>query len=138
MSKTENETKQGHNKEDRIKELSAKYADCDRKSAELNDERTAIRNEIKDLGEDSKAFQDNIARLKKDRRKKQGYDESFEFIRGIVGQISQDDLFGWMDDRDAKKQAERDAKSKAREAQKAKDDTFKPAPERKPKQPKAA
>lgn len=130
MQPNENNTpKKSHNVDDEMKEIIAKYVDCDRRSAEINDERAELRDRVKELGHDPKALQDNVARLKKDRRKKQGYDESHEFIRGIVGTFTQGELLGWMDEREIQKQ-------KARDERNAKADSFKPAPERKPKEGK--
>lgn len=126
----------GHNTgpiKDQIKDYVSKYVSCDEKSAALNDERTEIRAKVEELGLDTKAFQDAVARCKKDRKKKEGYDESMKVIVDALGEMNMDDLFSWQDNREAKKAKEREDKAKKREEEKKKADEFKPAAERKPK-----
>jgi len=122
----------GHNSastKDQIKDFVAKYVKCDERSQELNDDRAAIRTKVEELGLDTKAFQDAVSRAKKDRRKKEGYDESLKVIVEALGEMNQDDLFAYMDKREEEKE-------KAREAKKEKADKFKDAPDRKPKNAK--
>lgn len=115
---------------DRIKDFVAAYVACDEKSAEINDERAGIRERVKDLGLDTKAFQDAVSRAKKDRSKKEGYDESMQIIVEALGEMDQDDLFSFIDER-------REEKERLREEKKAKADEFKPAAERAPKNGKS-
>jgi len=126
----------GHNSastKDQIKAHIAEYVKCDEQSQVLNDKRTDIRGKVEELGLDTKAFQDAVSRAKKDRRKKEGYDESLKVIVEALGDMNQDDLFAYLDKREDEKEKAREAKAKEREKQKAKDDEFKPAAERKPK-----
>lgn len=126
----------GHNStstKDQIKTFVGQYVKCDEKSQELNDERAEIRAKVEELGLDTKAFQDAVSRAKKDRRKKEGYDESMAVIKDALGEMNHDDLFAYMDKREEEKEAARAAKAKEREKEKAKADEFKPAAERKPK-----
>lgn len=48
-----------------IVKLATQYAGCDRRSAEINEERATIRENAEKLGIPSKSFQDEVARLKK-------------------------------------------------------------------------
>jgi len=132
------ETSIGHNTVDQLKDAIAKYVNCDEESAKLNDKRAEIRSKVKDLGLDTKAFQDAISRLKKDRSKKDGYDESLATINGVIDGMggAKDDLFSWMDARQLAKEKAREESKKAREAEAKKNDEFKPATERKPKNEK--
>lgn len=124
----------GHNSEanvkDRIQELAAQYAKCDEASQELNDERAEIREEIKDLGLDTKAWQYEIGRAKQSLKKREGYDESAAVIRDALGDMKMEDLFAHVLRRDKEKAEEREARKNER---KAKNDEFKPATERAPK-----
>lgn len=125
----------GHNltsTKDQIKTFVGQYVKCDEKSQELNDERADIRAKVEELGLDTKAFQDAVSRAKKDRRKKEGYDESMAVIKDALGEMNHDDLFAYMDKREEEKEKAREAKAK----EKAKADEFKPAAERKPKNSK--
>lgn len=128
----------GSNYDDKIKELVAQYVKCDEESAVLNDKRAEIRAKVKDiLGEEaSRALQDEIARLKKDRKKKEGYDEARAEVNRIIGMMDADSLFAWQVRREAEKEAAKEAKRKEREKEKASAETFKPATERKPKNEK--
>lgn len=127
----------GSNLENEIKELTAKYVACDEKSALLSDERKKIRDRIEELGHDTKAFQDKISRLKKDRKKKDGYDESYKVLSTIIDNMDTDDLFAWQDRREAEKEAAKEARKKERDEARAKADSYKSAPERKPKNSKS-
>lgn len=118
---------------EQLKELVGKYVNCDEESAKLNDKRAEIRGKVKDLGLDTKAFQDAIGRLKKDRTKKDGYDDTIKVMNQALGDMGEGDLFAWMDVREAAREKERADKKAAREAEAKKADEFKPATERKPK-----
>lgn len=129
--------------DEQLKELVMQYVGCDERSAELNDERNDIRKKVVNLygDESSKAFQDEIARLKKDRRKKEGYDEARAEINRVIGTMDKDSLFAWQVARDdakskakeAKRQEEEDARNAAKAEQKARNEEYKPAAEREPK-----
>lgn len=122
----------GHNSKstnEQLKTYVAQYVKCDERSMELNNERTDIRGKVEELGLDTKAFQDAVARAKKDRRKKEGYDESMKVMTEVLGNMNQDDLFAYLDKREEEKEKAREARAK----EKAKADEFKPAAERKPK-----
>jgi hypothetical protein len=120
----------GHNSvNERIKALAARYAKADEASMELNDERADIRAEIKDMGFDTKAWQDQISRAKQSLKKKEGYDESARAIQAALGEMDMDDLFEHVLRREREKVEEREE----RKAQKERDEEYKPAPERKPK-----
>lgn len=108
----------GHNSAstvEQLKEHVARYVQCDQRSQELSDERTEIREKVADLGLDTKAFQDAVNRAKKDRRKKEGYDESMKVMTDVLGDMNQDDLFAYLDKRERAKEEERAAKAKERE-----------------------
>lgn len=125
-------TKIGHNSEkttDRIQALAVRYAKADEQSMALNDERAEIREEIKDMGFDTKAWQDEIKRAKNSLKKREGYDESASVIRSAIGKMDMEDLFEHVLRREREKEQAREAKK----AEKAKDDEYKPAAERKPK-----
>lgn len=129
----------GHNSKsttEQLKTYVAQYVKCDEKSMELNNERTEIRSKVEELGIDTKTFQDAVAGAKKDRRKKEGYDESMKVMTEVLGDMNQDDLFAYLDKREEEKEQARAAKAKEREKEKAKADEFKPAAERKPKNSK--
>lgn len=129
--------------DEQLKELVMQYVGCDERSTELNDERNDIRKKVVNLygDEASKAFQDEIARLKKDRRKKEGYDEARAEINRVIGTMDKDSLFAWQVARDdakakakeAKRQEEEDARNADKAEKKAKDEEYKPAAEREPK-----
>lgn len=118
----------GHNSatDDQLKEHVANYIQCDQKSQELSDSRAEIREKVEELGVPSKAFQDAVSRAKKDRRKKEGYDEGLATMTRVLGDMDQDDLFSYMDKRE-------EAKAAQRAEQKAKADAFKKAEDRAPK-----
>lgn len=121
----------GHNSatDEQLKEHVANYIQCDQKSQELSDTRAEIREKVEELGIPSKAFQDAVSRAKKDRRKKEGYDEGLATMTRVLGDMDQDDLFSYMDKRE-------EEKAKARADKKAKDDAFKKAEDRAPKEGK--
>lgn len=125
----------GHNSgtegvKDQIQDLAAKYAKCDEASQELNDERAEIREKIKDMGLDTKAWQYEINRAKQSLHKREGYDESASVIRDALGEMKMEDLFAHVLRRDKEKADDREARKSER---KAKADEFKPATERAPK-----
>ena len=128
--------KSGDNVKDFIIEMAVEYAKCDKESQKLNDRRKDIRDKMEDKGLDKKAWQDAINRAKKSLKKRDGYDESLDTINKALGQLDMDDLWSHVIDRDKAKEAARDAKKaeakKAKAKEKAKDDEFKAAPERKP------
>lgn len=121
----------GHNSatDEQLKEHVANYIQCDQKSQELSDTRAEIREKVEELGIPSKAFQDAVSRAKKDRRKKEGYDEGLATMTRVLGDMDQDDLFSYMDKRE-------EEKAKARADKKAKDNAFKKAEDRAPKEGK--
>ena len=133
----------GHNSQsvdEQMKEVIVKYILCDEKSAIINDERAALRKKADDLLGDqgAKALQDKVAELKRDMKKKEGYDEARESVNRILGEMDKDSLFAWQTRREkAKEEAKAEAK-KLREAEAKKADEFKPATERKPKNSKTA
>lgn len=124
--KIKKENSVGHNSghvNETIKELAGRYAKADEASAELNDERAKIREEIAALGLDTKAWQDEIGRAKRDLKKKDGYDESVSVIRGALGELNIEDLFAHVARKEREKEETRNAKAKEREEkQKAKDE----------------
>ena len=130
----------GHNlsklKED-IQAMAVEYAKCDEESQKLNDKRAEIRTKAKDLGLDTKAWQDEIGRAKRDLKKKDGYDESAQIIREALGDMDMDDLFSHVLKREAEKEAAKEARKKERDEARAKADSYKSAPERKPKNAKS-
>lgn len=121
---------------EQIQKMAVDYAKCDEESMKLNDRRAEIRQKAKDLGLDTKAWQDCISRLKSDMKKKEGYDESVVVINEALDEVAED-LFAHVARREAEKEAAREAKRKEREAEKAQNETFKPATERKPKAAKS-
>lgn len=126
----------GHNSEktkDRIQALAVRYAKADEQSMALNDERAEIREEIKEMGFDTKAWQDEIKRAKNSLKKREGYDESAKVIRGAIGEMDMEDLFDHVLRREREKEEARAEKKSAKAKEKAKDDEYKPAAERKPK-----
>lgn len=122
---------------EQIQKMAVDYAKCDEESMKLNDRRAEIRQKVKDLGLDTKAWQDEIGRMKADMKKKEGYDESRAVIQDALGDMVAEDLFAHVARREAEKEAAREAKRKERESEKEKADTFKPATERKPKAAKS-
>ena len=122
---------------EQIQKMAVDYAKCDEESMKLNDRRAEIRQKAKDLGLDTKAWQDEIGRMKADMKKKEGYDESRAVIQDALGDMVAEDLFAHVARREAEKEAAREAKRKERESEKEKADTFKPATERKPKSSKS-
>jgi uncharacterized protein (UPF0335 family) len=126
-----------HSTHEQLKGFVAQYVKCDEESAALNDKRNEIRGKAEDLGIPSKAFQDSVSRAKADRKKKEGYDEGMKTMREVLGDINQDDLFAYLDRREEEKQKARELRAKEREKEKAKEDSFKAAPDRKPKNSKS-
>jgi len=130
----------GHNikaTQEKIKDYVHQYVDCDARSQEINDERADIREKVSDLGLDTKAFQDAVSRAKKDRKKKEGYDESMAVIKEALGEMDMDDLFAYIDEREEAKAAAKEEKKAAKAKEKEKDDEYKAAPDRKPKSGKS-
>ena len=125
--------------DDQIKEIVAKYVECDEQSALINDKRAELRAKAKDIlgDEASRALQDEIARVKKDMKKKEGYDEARAEINRIIGAMDKDSLFAWQIKREKAKEEAAAERKKQRDAEKAQNDTFKPATERKPKETKS-
>lgn len=124
--------------DDQIKEIVSAYIQCDEQSALINDKRAELRAKAKDLlgDEASRALQDEIARVKKDMKKKEGYDEARAEINRIIGAMDKDSLFAWQIKREKAKEEAAAERKKAREAEAKKNDEFKAAPERKPKNEK--
>ncbi len=118
---------------EKIREMAVEYAKCDEESMELNDRRAKIREKAKSLGLDTKAWQDCISRLKADINKKEGYDESVSIINAALANEMPESLFAHVLRKQREKEEDRELKRSEREAEKAKNDTFKPATERKPK-----
>jgi hypothetical protein len=125
--------------DDQIKEIVAKYVECDEQSALINDKRAELRAKAKDIlgDEASRALQDEIARVKKDMKKKEGYDEARAEINRIIGAMDKDSLFAWQIKREKAKEEAMAERKKQRDAEKAQNETFKPATERKPKEVKS-
>lgn len=127
--KIKRENQVGHNSghvNEQIKELAARYAKADEESGKLNDERAKIREEIEGLGLDTKAWQDEIGRAKRDLKKKDGYDESVAVIRGALGQMNMEDLFAHVARKEREKEEARAAKAKEKEAKKKEPKETKP------------
>lgn len=101
-----------------VQEKFKEYADCDEKSAVLNDARKKIREEVEEKGLDPKAFVDQYARAKRKRKEKEGYDESQKICWAALNKMENTELFGWLDERDAKREKEAEARDKAKEAAK--------------------
>ena len=118
---------------EKIREMASDYAKCDEESMMLNQKRADIRERAKGLGLDTKAFQDCINRLKADLKKKEGYDESVSIINAALANEMPESLFAHVARMQLEKEKAREEKRKEREAEKTKNDTFKPATERKPK-----
>lgn len=139
ISKEFNMSEIGHNTDglkQAIQQMAVDYAKCDEESMKLNAKRAEIRDRAKGLGLDTKAFQDEINRMKKDLSKKEGYDESRLIIQEALGDMVAEDLFAHVERMQREKEAAREAKRKEREDEKVKADSFKPATERKPKNTK--
>lgn len=129
----------GHNSNARtedIQALAVRYADADEKSQELNDERSEIREKIKDMGLDTKAWQDEIKRAKGSLKKREGYDESANEIRSAIGQMDMEDLWSHVIERADRLEKEREEKRAAKDKEKKSADEYKAAADRKPKNPK--
>lgn len=118
---------------EQIQKMAVEYAKCDEESMLLNQKRGEIRDKAKELGLDTKAWQDCIGRLKADMKKKEGYDESVAVINDALEDMVAEDLFAHVAKIERQKEEAREAKRKEREAEKVKNETFKPATERKPK-----
>lgn len=128
----------GHNsgedsQKEKIQELMAQYAKCDEASQELNQERAEIREKVRDLGLDTKAWQYEIQRAKQSLKKREGYDESTDVIRDAFGEMKMEDLFAHVLRRDKEKAEQRETRKTER---KQKADEYKPATERAPKNAK--
>lgn len=117
---------------DKIKKMAVDYAKCDEQSMELNAKRAEIRERAKGLGLDTKAWQDEIGRMKQSLKKKDGYDESRAIIQDALGDMPAEDLFAHV----ARMEREKEEARESKKAEKEKADTFKPATERKPKNEK--
>lgn len=122
---------------EQIQKMAADYAKCDEQSMLLNQKRGEIRDRAKALGLDTKAWQDCISRLKSDMSKKDGYDESVAVINDALEDMVAEDLFAHVAKMERQKEEAREAKRKEREAEKEKNETFKPATERKAKPAKS-
>lgn len=116
-----------------IQSMAVDYAKCDESSMLLNQKRAEIRDRAKSLGLDTKAWQDCISRMKSDMKKKEGYDESVLVIKEALGEMIAEDLFAHVAKMEREKEEAREAKKKERESEIEKNETFKPATERKPK-----
>lgn len=124
----------GHNIDEKAKKIITEYSESLSRSAEENDTRKELREKWEELGHDTKALQDGISRSKKSLKLREGYDESMAYFNKLHEEIGgSESLFSWVVKRDEEKQNERDAKKAEREKQKAKDDEYKPAAERRPK-----
>jgi len=97
---------------EKIQGFAVEYAECDEASQELNDKRKNIRDRIKDLDLDTKAWQDAINRAKASLRQRDGYDESLAVINAAIGQMDMSELWGHVERR-------KEAQQKAREEKKA-------------------
>lgn len=112
----------GHNSkhiEETLQEMAVQYAKCDEASMELNDKRKKIRDTVADLGIDTKAWQDEIGRMKRDVKKKDGYDEAVKVIRAAFKDMIAEDLFAHVAKKEKEKEEIRNAKIKEREDAKA-------------------
>lgn len=128
----------GHNSNSRVEQIQAivaRYAETHRKSQELNDERSELRGEAKDLGLDTKALQEEV-RLSMEaatNTKREGFDESAKEIREAIKGMNAEEVWKHVFERNARKNKEREEKLAAKEKAKKSADSFKPAPDRKPK-----
>lgn len=123
----ENVTAIGHNSkefDEKAKKIIKEYSESLSRSAEENDIRKDLRDEWEELGEDSKALQDGIARSKKSLKLREGYDKSMDYFKAIHEEMGgAESLFSWVVEREDEKkkarEAARDAAREEREAQKA-------------------
>lgn len=131
----------GHNSDQRtqkIQELVARYAKCDEESQALNDKRADIRKVAKEeLDLDPKAFINEVNRAKQDLKKRDGHDESAQEVRDAIGQMNPQELWAHIFEREERKNKEREERKAAKLKEKAAEDKFKPAPDRKPKKGKS-
>ena len=97
---------------EKIQGFAVEYSECDEKSQELNDKRKSIRDRVKGLDLDPKAWQDAISRAKNTLKKRDGYDESLAVINNAIGQMDMAELWGHVERR-------KEAQQKAREDKKA-------------------
>ncbi len=69
-----------------INKLADQYAGCDARSAEINDERKTIRENVEKLGINPKAFVHAVARIKQmSKTESQHYDESIDRVMSVIG-----------------------------------------------------
>jgi chromosome segregation ATPase len=110
--------KMSNSKKQELTDLAYKYASCDEKSQELNDERKHIREQVKALGEDPKAFQDQLKAAKRALLEKDKYYESADRLKTeVFDDMNMDDLFEHVlkreqEKEEAKKQRLEEAKKK--------------------------
>lgn len=119
MTKT---AEKGHNSDghiEKLQDLIVQYAKCDEASQELNDERKDIRDAVKDMGEDPKAFVAEVNRSKRNLRQREGYDESAKSVRDVIGDMNMEELWSHVFERAEKKNKEREDKKAAKAAKKA-------------------
>lgn len=110
----------GHNSVEQKQEWVVRYVKCDEESQILNDERAAIRAEVKEAGEDPKAFVNEVNRSKQALKKRAGFDESCQAFREVIGDMDPEELWKHVFDRADKKNKAREEKKKKKEAAKAK------------------
>ena len=110
----------GHNSNqaEELQKFIVEYAKCDEESQELNDRRSEIRHKVKDMGIDPKAFVAEVNRSKQNLKKREGYDEDCQTVRGVIGDMDMKELWSHVFERAEKRNAEREAKKKAKESAK--------------------
>lgn len=104
---------------EQIQEMAVDYAKCDKESQILNDKRADIRERAKDLGLDTKAWQNEIQRAKQRLKIREGYDESAEIIRDALGDMDIEDLFEHVLKKEREKEEQKEEKAKKKTAKKA-------------------
>jgi len=103
----------GHNSDtikEKIQQMAVDYAKCDEESQVLNEQRADIRARADELGLDTKAWQNEINRIKQSLKKKEGYDESAAVIRDALGEMKIEDLFEHVIRKDKEKREAREEK----------------------------
>lgn len=101
-----------------LQEQARKYAAADQISAEQNEIRKQIRDDLKDAGIDPKAFQDayNALKPKKDVEQKEEYMQSFAQCAAALDALGQESLFSYFikkeEERKTKKAEKKDGKEK--------------------------
>ena len=97
-----------------IIKLADQYASCDRRSAEINDERATIRDNVDKLGINPKAFVHAVAQIKQmDAGERDDYQESVVRVLSVIGD-RQGELYPEAVER-IKKRQERAAEKSAKE-----------------------